>query len=531
MPTHPVALRIGQVMATLSRPVGDGAITFSLRRPTATGALYSCTPVHGRCAMAWSAHNAGAVAIAAHWSGDRHYRSADATLTITVSRAVYSDSGTWQGQRVGPLTRVAPAVDVPRLPGAARAGYLTRFHSDDPAYRCLDGKSLAVYTAPHAYPDDYVAYSKGRGSGCAAGTWLYPKEAGVSTRHALSGEAGRDIVVPGSFPASRPAGAVAQLYDHGGSLVATASAPAWSSRAVTARVPASLAAGAYTLRVSWYDRLTGTAVRSDALTIHISAPRHSAPAPTGGPNPSATDIPVAPGPPVLPAVPTTRPRPASTSTAIPTTAANPPPAPPATSVPAPPPPATSVPAPPPPATSAPAPPPATSAPAPASTSIPAVPATAVPTDTPTPTSTATATPPPTLTVVPSPTATPRPTITETSTALPTATTTPTPTATATMTPLPPTSTRVPSSTPTTTATPNPVATSTATAPALPSSTPILTPTGPAPTGTTAPPSPTSTATATSSPTTSPTATPTGTATPSPSSTPTASPTSTATATA
>ncbi len=156
-PAHPVALRIGQVVDTLSRPVGDGTITFSLRRPTATGALYSCAPVHGRCVMAWAAHNAGA--IAAHWSGDRHYRSADATLTIAVSRAAYSDSGTWQGRRVGPLTRVAPAVNVPRLPGAARAGQLTRFHSDDPAYRCLDGKSRAVYIAPRAYPDDYVAYS------------------------------------------------------------------------------------------------------------------------------------------------------------------------------------------------------------------------------------------------------------------------------------------------------------------------------------------------------------------------------------
>lgn len=113
-----------------------------------------------------------------------------------MSRAAYSDSGTWQSQRVGPLTRVTLAVDVPRLPGAARAGQLTRFHSDDPAYRCLDGKSRAVYTAPRAYPDDYVAYSEGRGSGCAAGTWLYPQGAGVSTRHALSGEASRDIVVP-----------------------------------------------------------------------------------------------------------------------------------------------------------------------------------------------------------------------------------------------------------------------------------------------------------------------------------------------
>ncbi len=52
MPAHPVALRIGQAVGTLSRPVGDGAITFSLRRPTTTGALYSCTPAHGRCAMA-----------------------------------------------------------------------------------------------------------------------------------------------------------------------------------------------------------------------------------------------------------------------------------------------------------------------------------------------------------------------------------------------------------------------------------------------------------------------------------------------
>jgi len=535
-PAHPVALQTGQLVATLSRPVSDGRVTFTMRQPAA-GVVYTCAPVHGRCAMTWSAPRAGAVTVAAGWSGDRHYKAASATLTIAVARPRYSYDGVWQGQRVGPLTRLAPAIDVSRLPDAARAGLLTRFHTDDPDYACLNGQSLAVYTAPRAYPGDDIAYAPAHGTGCAAGTWLFAQGAGVSARRTLSGAAGHDITVQGAFPASRPADAVVQFYQDG-QLVATAPVRSWSSHAVTARVPTSLDAGAYTARVNWYDRLTGATVRSGALQVRVSVPRQPSPTPSGEGNPPATsgpDVPIVPGPPVKPIVTARTPQPL-TLLVSPTTAANPPPA--ATATPAPPP-ATVAPNPP---TSAPQPsatsvpiPSATSIPAPAPSSTPNPPvaatSTAVPTDTPTATSTATATatstptssPPATTTPVPSatatatptssPSATPTATATSTSTATPTltatptATTTPTPSATSTTTPLVPTSTPSLSSTPT--ATSSPAATSTGTAPPLPSST----------------------ATTTSSPTTRPTATATGTAPSSPSGTATASPTGTATATA
>jgi len=254
-------------VATLSRPVGDGSVTFTMLHPAA-GAVYSCTPVRGGCAMTWSAPRAGSITIAARWSGDRAYKPATATLTVRVRGASYTYSAAWQGKPIGPLTRLVPAVDVPRLPGAHRAGQLKGFRTDDPAYRCLDGHSLAVYTAPRAYPDDDVAYGEGIGSHCPPGAWLFAQGASVSAsaRHPLTGRPGGDLTVRGTFPATRPDGAVVRFYA-GGRLVATAPVRSWSSQAVTARVPAGLDTGGYTARVWWYDRLTGASIQTGCRAL------------------------------------------------------------------------------------------------------------------------------------------------------------------------------------------------------------------------------------------------------------------------
>ncbi len=501
-PARPVSSELLHMTATLGHPLNDGRVTITWR-PTVPGlSSFSCTPVHGRCVVTWSTRDAGQVTAEAHWSGNRDYKPASATLYVTVARARYTYYGMWGGDRVGPLTSVEPAITVSHLPGAAHAGHLTRFHTDDPNYRCLNGRSLDVYTAPRAYSDDYVAvYGGERGGHCAAGTWLYPQGPGVSAQGVILGKPGGVITVHGSFPSTRPDDPMVQLFDQG-QLVATVSVLSWSAHAVTVHAPTHLSGGAYTLHVSWYDRLTGTTVRSAGLTVRFSASHQPSPAPTNNSNPPATDVPVMPGLPEPPAALTTQPRPASTSVPVATSAPNLMPM--ATATTALPPSTTAS------NTSVPAPPPATSVPAPPPISTPIQAPTSTPIPTDTPTSTATSTP--TTTSTATPTSTPIPSPTWTATALPptpTSTHTPSSTPTATAPVLPPAVTTTATSTPSPTATsmstvePRPTATNTL-APSSTASTPTSIPA--TSTSTTIPSSPTASSTASNSPTASTTAT-------------------------
>ena len=435
---------LSRVTASLARPIGDGRITVTLRRAGASIALASCAPTHGRCDVAWSTGTIGKVTIAARWTGDRRYAPSTAVLTIDVRPARYTYRGTWQGAPVGPLTRV-PASDA-ALAGATLAGRLRAFHTDDPAYTCLNGRALDVYTA-HAFPGDYVAHSGVRGTTCPAGTWLFPQQLALTSVRPASGAPGTTVTLRGALTSSEPDAALVPFFAHG-TLRGTAAVLSWNSHTATARVPAGLHAGAYTVRIDGYDRLTGATLHSNIIAFTVTAPAPP-PAPTAvstQPVPRPATITPVVSTAQASATHTVAPQasPTPTAPAVPTATTAPP-----TVVP---PTATRITAP----TATPT---ATSTPSATTTSTatstPSATPTATATDTPSPTATAT---PTAIAAVPTPSFTPVPTGTRTTVA---ATTTPIPTAVPTATPMP--STETPSASPATTATPINTGTPTASA--------------------------------------------------------------------
>jgi len=268
MPPRMVSFQVGQVTATLSRPVGDGAISFTVtvRRPTQTVALYSCTPARGRCGATWSARAAGSVTMTARWSGDRRYGPVTTTRTIVVGAASSIDTGTWHGVGIGPLTRVLPAVAVERLPDATLAGQLSRFHTTNRTSACLNQQTLPVFTAPREFPGDDVVYVKGQGARCPAGTWLFPQGVVLAATRPLVAAADALFVLRGAFPGPRPYAPTVQFIARGAPR-ATGPVIVWGSRAIIVRAPRHLTAGAScAVVVSWYDRLTGATVSSSLRT-------------------------------------------------------------------------------------------------------------------------------------------------------------------------------------------------------------------------------------------------------------------------
>jgi hypothetical protein len=88
------------------------------------------------------------------------------------SAASYTYSGSWGGN-VTTLTHVTN-VTVEGLPDARLAGTITNFQTTDPAYSCLNGSSLNVWTAQNEFPNEFVVHNGDQGSQCAYGTWTFP---------------------------------------------------------------------------------------------------------------------------------------------------------------------------------------------------------------------------------------------------------------------------------------------------------------------------------------------------------------------
>ncbi len=85
----------------------------------------------------------------------------------------YTYTGTWKGSSTG-LTHVAQTT-VEGLPDATLVGTIGNFQTKDPAFSCLDGESLNVWTAPKEYPNEYVVHNGDQGTQCTYGNWTFPK--------------------------------------------------------------------------------------------------------------------------------------------------------------------------------------------------------------------------------------------------------------------------------------------------------------------------------------------------------------------
>jgi len=259
-----VQYQTGVVRAVLTRPIGDGTITFSL---LAAGnvplPLYRCTPRRGACAMLWSTRVRGRITLTAHWSGDRRYRPAQTTLTLAVRPARYVASGLLGRQSVGPLTQVRPTPRVDHLGDAVRTSLLLRsFRTGDPRYRCLRGATLAVYTAARTFPGEVVIYTRGRGSRCPAGAWLTPIRPTIAGGRTTSGAVGDVITLRGSFPGAEPESVTAPFRGAAGSIAEDGFVLSWSRSAVRIGVPVELSRASYIVGLRWHDRLTGATVDS-----------------------------------------------------------------------------------------------------------------------------------------------------------------------------------------------------------------------------------------------------------------------------
>jgi len=253
--------RLSVAIAALNAPRSDGTITFwlgSLVQP-----VYTCAPVHGRCAMPWTAATTGAVIIRARWSGDRYFGASQTRARVRVRAARFTETGVLAGVRTSPLTRVVPTPHLSSLAGAHPAGHLTSFASGDPQYRCLRGQAIRLYTVPVPYPDDLLVIAPAT-HGCRGGAWLLSVAPVVRGSTPSAGPVGTLVALRGHFPRVRPRTGVATI------LGAGAGAPdglieQWTVSQVRVAIPPSLGVRMYGLRLDWFDRVTGEFVH--AVTI------------------------------------------------------------------------------------------------------------------------------------------------------------------------------------------------------------------------------------------------------------------------
>jgi hypothetical protein len=54
-------------------------------------------------------------------------------------------------------------------------GVISNFETSNPAFSCLDGESIYVWTAPAQFPGLYVVHNGDEGSQCTYGTWTFPQ--------------------------------------------------------------------------------------------------------------------------------------------------------------------------------------------------------------------------------------------------------------------------------------------------------------------------------------------------------------------
>jgi phospholipase C len=83
-------------------------------------------------------------------------------------RPIYSADWRETSTRLNPT----PYVDVGIVPDAEKVGDAGSFVTNDPAFHCLDGASLPVWSLPAEFPQQLLVEHP-RGGGCPAGSWLF----------------------------------------------------------------------------------------------------------------------------------------------------------------------------------------------------------------------------------------------------------------------------------------------------------------------------------------------------------------------
>jgi hypothetical protein len=84
----------------------------------------------------------------------------------------YPAAATWRSTTV-PLVQINNQT-VEGLPGARWVGSVTNFVTFNPAFSCLNGSRINVFTAPD-FPGMYAVHNGLQGPQCTYGTWLFPQ--------------------------------------------------------------------------------------------------------------------------------------------------------------------------------------------------------------------------------------------------------------------------------------------------------------------------------------------------------------------
>jgi len=94
--------------------------------------------------------------------------------TAMPAHAAYYSIANWQGKPH--VLNQIPNETVEGYGDASIVGVVTNFQTDNPAFSCLNGSTLNVFTAPAEHGSDLVVHNGLQGPQCTYGTWIIGAE-------------------------------------------------------------------------------------------------------------------------------------------------------------------------------------------------------------------------------------------------------------------------------------------------------------------------------------------------------------------
>jgi len=270
-PLAPVQNVTGQLIAILSRP-SPGSIVTIVRRDGGVNVVGRCRPVATRCSVTWASATNGTAHLEAYWSLSTRVRPVVVRLTLQVHPAGALIYAVQQGHRLGPLVRVLVPPTPAQLAGAHSAGGASLSASRMAPGLCASGRKVLLYRDVATVPGEVVLVAPGSGPRCPPATWITPQEPTIAPSQTRAGKAGDPITLAGSFPAA-PAAPAAALFFAGPRPTGSAPIQGWTLHRLRTRIGFALTPGRYSVRVGWYDPLTGRmALSSTDAAVRVTAP-------------------------------------------------------------------------------------------------------------------------------------------------------------------------------------------------------------------------------------------------------------------
>jgi len=270
-PFTPVQNVTGQLIAILSQPIPGSVVTI-VRRDGSVNVLGRCRPTGTRCSVTWTSAMAGTVHLEAYWSLSPRARPVVVRLTSRVHQAASLIYAVQRSHRFGPLVRVLLPPAPTQLASAHLAGVASLSASRMMPSLCAGKRKVLLYRNVATLPGEIVLVAPGSGPRCPTATWITPQEPIIALSQTRAGKAGDPITLAGSFPAA-PAAPAAALFFTGARPAGSAPIQGWASHRLRTRIGFALAPGHYSVRVGWYDPLTGRmALSSTDAAVRVTAP-------------------------------------------------------------------------------------------------------------------------------------------------------------------------------------------------------------------------------------------------------------------